>query len=380
MNCSNFNYSQDRLSVRSVGVNSLAIEKKERNSNLELYRIICMLMIIAHHFVVNSGLTSADGPITSNPNAPSTLYLLLFGMWGKTGINCFLMITGYFMCKSDITVRKFLKLLLAIYFYKIVIYAIFLVTGIETLSMTYLIKLIMPVWGFNQNFACCFLGFYLTIPFLNILIRNMTQRQHQLLILLLLTMYTFLGSIPGFRVAMNYVTWFGIIYFVASYLRLYPFPMSDNKRLWGLISLSSILLAMGSVILLNAIIQGTGFFFVADANKIFALVVAVSTFMWFKNINIPQSKFINAIGGSTFGVLLIHANSDAMRRWLWKDTVDCVGHYSLPFLQLMLFSIGVVIIIFIVCTIIDRIRIRTIEKYVFTMLDKKLEKLVWRWF
>lgn len=32
------------------------IKSKERNSNLELYRIIVMLLIIAHHYVVNSGL------------------------------------------------------------------------------------------------------------------------------------------------------------------------------------------------------------------------------------------------------------------------------------------------------------------------------------
>lgn len=32
--------------------------RKERNSNLELYRIIVMLLIVAHHYVVNSGLMS----------------------------------------------------------------------------------------------------------------------------------------------------------------------------------------------------------------------------------------------------------------------------------------------------------------------------------
>ena len=30
--------------------------KKERNSNLELYRVVVMLLIVAHHYVVNSGL------------------------------------------------------------------------------------------------------------------------------------------------------------------------------------------------------------------------------------------------------------------------------------------------------------------------------------
>ncbi len=31
---------------------------KMRNSNLELFRIFLMLMIIAHHYVVNSGFTA----------------------------------------------------------------------------------------------------------------------------------------------------------------------------------------------------------------------------------------------------------------------------------------------------------------------------------
>lgn len=39
---------------------------KHRNSNLELYRIICMLMIVAHHLVVNSGLTFGDGPLVND--------------------------------------------------------------------------------------------------------------------------------------------------------------------------------------------------------------------------------------------------------------------------------------------------------------------------
>ena len=93
--------------------------RKIRSSNLELYRIICMLMIIAHHFVVNSGLTLPEGPMMSNPTDVNTLFLWLFGIWGKTGINCFLLITGYFMCKSNISLKKFVKLLLWIYLYKI---------------------------------------------------------------------------------------------------------------------------------------------------------------------------------------------------------------------------------------------------------------------
>lgn len=48
-----------------------------------------MLSIVAHHYVVNSGLLAADGVINSNPTAIHSLVLLLVGAWGKIGINSF---------------------------------------------------------------------------------------------------------------------------------------------------------------------------------------------------------------------------------------------------------------------------------------------------
>lgn len=207
--------------------------KSPRSSNLELYRIICMLMIVAHHYVVNSGLTSSDGPLTTDPAADNSLFLELFGAWGKTGINCFLMITGYFMCTSKITLRKFVKLMAQIYLYKLLLFPIFFMGGYETLSPIRIFMLLMPTWGLTNNFTGCFIGFWLTIPFLNVLVQNMTKRQHELLLLLMLGMYTLLGSIPTFSVTFNYVAWFGIVYFIASYIRLYPQLIFKRKRLWG---------------------------------------------------------------------------------------------------------------------------------------------------
>ena len=346
-------------------------QSKVRNSNLELYRIICMLMIVAHHFVVNSGLTGSDGPLKIDPINENSIFLRVFGMWGKTGINCFLMITGYFMCTSKITLRKFIKLMGQIYLYKLLLYSILLIAGYETLSLSRVIKVIMPVWGFSDGFTSCFIGFWLTIPFLNILVQNMTKRQHELLLLLMLGMYTILGSIPLFDVRFNYVTWFGIIYLIASYIRMYPHPLFNQKKLWGLMTLIIVILSMLSVYLMLSIHLYV-YHFVADSNKIFAVAVAVSSFLWFKNMNIRYSKIINAFGAGTFGVLLIHANSDAMRTWLWKDFIDVIGHYALPFGQLVLFSIGVVLAIFIVCNLIDQLRITTLEKWFLNWYDRNV--------
>lgn len=90
-------------------------------------------------------------------------------------------------------------------------------------------------------------------------------------------------------------------------------------------------------------------------------------------MNIRYSKIINAFGAGTFGVLLIHANSNAMRQWLWKDTVDVIGHYqTLTTGELMLFSTGVALAIFIICNLIDQLRIATLEKWFFRWYDNKL--------
>ena len=62
-----------------------------RNSNLELFRIILMLLIVAHHYVVNSGMMSE---MAKDPFAANSLFFYLFGAWGKTAINGFVMITG----------------------------------------------------------------------------------------------------------------------------------------------------------------------------------------------------------------------------------------------------------------------------------------------
>ena len=147
--------------------------KRIRSSNLELFRIFSMILIIAHHYVVNSGLLAS---IEATPFSRNSIFLLIFGAWGKMGINCFVLITGYFMCKSKITMRKFVKLLAEVMFYKIAIYFIFFLSGYEAFSLKGLIKAFIPTTSVSQNFVGCFLLFYLAIPFLTILTQKMSQK------------------------------------------------------------------------------------------------------------------------------------------------------------------------------------------------------------
>lgn len=333
-----------------------------------------MLLIVAHHYVVSSGLTSLDGPLMLDNESKKSIFLTIFGAWGKTGINCFLMITGYYMCVSRITVKKYIKLLLEVLFYNVLIYSVFLVTGYEDFSLRCIAKSVLPIWGFERLFTSCFLAFYLFIPFLSLLVQTMTKKQHLILIVLLLSCYTILPMLPGFKMAFNYITWFSIIFIIASFIRLHPVPIFDKQQMWGWVTLGLIVFAVFCILIMNRLFGfGSCYYLVSDSNMFFAVAIAISSFLWFKNLRVRQSRIINALGASTFGVLLIHANSSAMRTWLWKDTVNVVEHYSLPLDQLAVFSVGVVLLVYFSCTLIDQVRIWLLEKPFFKWYDKHLD-------
>ena len=330
-----------------------------RDSNLELYRIVTMLLIIAHHFVVNSGILDKAYEI---PLCANSIFLFLFGAWGKTGINCFMMITGYFMCKSNITLKKYLKLLGEVLFYRVLIASIFVVTGYGSIKDIVNAFLIVRVVDSGHFFAS-FLMFYLMIPFLNILLNKMNRQQHKRLIEILAFLYIFLSTMPKFNVVMNYVSWFSTLYFVAAYIRFYP----PRKRKWGLWTVVFVGMAVLSILVclkLGSVLgKQEAYRFVSDSNTFLAFAISVCSFMYFKGLKIKHNRLINAIGGSTFGVLCIHANSKTMINWLWKDFLDVSAKYDLPFANLMIFSIITVFSVFTVCTLIDQIRIHTIEKW-----------------
>lgn len=341
-----------------------------RNSNLELYRIILMLAIVAHHYVVNSGLL----PVLENAQMSyKSCSFYLFGMWGKTGINCFVLITGYFMCMSKITLRKFLKLILEVEFYHVVLFLTFYFFHYSNPSLKDFLMMLLPVRSVSDGFVSSFILFYLFIPFLTITVKNLQKRQHLLLISLCLFVYSFLGMIPGIKVCYNYVTWFCVLFLIASYIRFYGFQLLENYR--GRFLIASIFVSMSSVVFFVFLqkqyhIPIYTYWLVSDSYAIMAVVTAVCGLMYFKEMKIPQSKLVNRIAASTFGVLLIHANSGSMRQWLWKDTLNVVGQYMNEYA--MINAVFSVFSVFSICVLIDQIRIQLFEKPLFKLLDKYL--------
>lgn len=351
-------------------VENQANPQKERDSNLELFRIIVMMLIVMHHYVVNSSIFPE---IKINPFTPNSAFMTAFGLWGKCGINCFVIITCWFMCKSRITLKKFLKLLLEVMFYKLIFSAIFLVSGYETLSKDS-IRTLLPIDGVDRNFVSCFILFYLFIPFLNTLIQNLTKREHGLLALLTLGIYTLIGSSMIVQVNFNYITWFIVLYIAISYIRFYGLPINISHKLWGWLTIAGGILSIASIFVITKADEFFNqtfptWYFVSDSNKILPFATALCSFMWFKDLKIKNSKMINTIAASTFGVLLIHGHSESMRVWLWEETLKNVqyfygNHYAI---HALLSCLGV----FVICIAIDRLRIFLLERPLFNWIERK---------
>lgn len=74
------------------------ITTKVRNPNLELFRLLVMLSIVAHHCVVNSGLFDL---MNEDPLGPKSIFLYLFGMWRNPGYSLELTLSIHMKCISS---------------------------------------------------------------------------------------------------------------------------------------------------------------------------------------------------------------------------------------------------------------------------------------
>ena len=95
-----------------------------------------------------------------------------------------------------------------------------------------------------------------------------------------------------------------------------------------------------------------------DMQSIFVLLISIFTFVVFLNIQMKPNKIINFIGSTTFGIYLIHDNR-IIRNILWSNIFNVSDVYNKSYL--ILYCIFSILIIFVICSIIDALRSKTIE-------------------
>ena len=126
-----------------------------RQVNFELLRVISMILIILYHMVLYGVY---DGGLFNSYRFSYALFM----SGGKIGVILFIMITGYFMCKSQITIEKFLKLLLEVIFYSLVFNTLFFIKGYVPLTLENLYKGFVGT-GLSHSFIKTFLVFFYII-------------------------------------------------------------------------------------------------------------------------------------------------------------------------------------------------------------------------
>ncbi len=339
-----------------------------------------MFLVVMFHYMVNSGL--ADVLFKSGQSSfvkDALLVVLCSG--GKYAINCFILITGYFMCKSNITVRKFLKLFLEVELYGIIIYLIFPIVGYDSFSFSDFISYVFPVFAIGVGFVGSYLAFYWFIPFLNVLIKHVDKKQHLTIIIISLF---FFSVVPTFCAAMNvkigYVGWFMIVYLIGAYIRIYHEEPKIAGNLRTIVTVVILCVsAFGTVAcsyLYARFWDGdihAAYYLSNECNKFFAIIPAIATFIFFKNLKLGSNKVINKIAASSFAVLLIHGHSLTMQHWLWDDVCNNVGWYNTNFAFIHLFVCTIAV--YAVCTLIDMIRICSFEKWYMSIVDRCLDRI-----
>ena len=140
-----------------------------RDSNIELLRIVSMMLIILFHFSVH-GPWPADGVLATDV----AVGVLAFG--GKLGVNCFVLITGYFMTRSSVRMASVARVVLETWFYSWGLLILFAVAQPELVTQARLEKAVLPLVSGEYWFITNFVALMVVSPFLNLLFDRLSRR------------------------------------------------------------------------------------------------------------------------------------------------------------------------------------------------------------
>lgn len=335
--------------------------KAERSSNFELLRIVGMIMIVFYHFS-HYGYFGFE---TYGINAAAADFLILFG---KVGVDIFILISGFFLVETNgYKISKTIKLWLQIFSYSILFLVMSIVLKSPTLTVGSYIKSFAPISTEKWWFASTYFVMYLLSPFLNKLLRSLTQKQYISMLILTMVLWSVLAVVFLRTLQFNDLLMFFWIYSVGGYIKLYKNRESVNKRKCSAFLLITVAVAFGTQALCTYFIQ-LGFLtdFAAKykeaftlSNSPFTIIISVLMFLIFKGIKIKNSKLINIISSATFGVYLIH-DSDFLRPIIWETIVNGKALKDSPYF--IPYSIAACVAVYIVATLVELARIYILEK------------------
>ncbi len=338
---------------------------KGRQSNIELLRIVAMVMIVASHFGVHGGFNYGE-EISLN-----SVWITFFGSGGKLGVDIFMLISGYFAVMSTrFRFSRVLRLWLQGFFYAVGIYLVLVLTKTVKFKTVDLLLNFIPVSGNIWWFLTCFFILTLLSPLIHRMYRSVSQSAFKKALAVMtvfwILSYTFL-NLNGF--ANELVSMF-YMYSIGAYIRLWRDEKTNRPVVCIIAAVFIMLLSCGLTIGMKQIVTKDYQRFVANyfgSTSLFVVAAAVLLFLGFKNIRMGSIRWLNAISAATFGVYLIHEDP-FMRSVLWSRFVQTSSHAQSS--DLIFFSLWVTAAVFGACIVIELLRIHLIERWYLKPLKK----------
>ena len=337
--------------------------KTTRSSNLELLRILCMLLIIGDHLTGQSG-------IADYTTLPSSFAFCLIGCGARIACSVFVLIGGWFLCERPYKTRRPLSLWLSLWLYTVPVTLLCKLAGLDV-SWGALRWAAFPASTRQLWFISDYLLLLLCVPLLNRLLHGLPRAVHRGVLAVLavpLLVYPTLFAENGLT---GDTAWMFLYeYLLITYLRRYP----DN-RLTRLLQrrCAALLLGLGlplvntavrAVLEMRGLTDGKAFQYIAYYRTALGalpnLLAALALFYLFKGLSLGSVRWINALSGTTLGVYILH-QIPAFRGFLWNGVLQAQAHHGS--VGYTLFAVAAV---FLGCAAVDAARtalvMRPLEK------------------
>ncbi len=336
---------------------SVKTNTPSRQMNVELLRIVAMLMIVGNHLSVHGGL-----PINSGvaPVGVNYLFAQFLACGGKLGANVFVLISGYFLVKSTVHVKSLVVTWLRMVVIGLVAMGIFSVAGGQLKTVDWL-RAFFPLVHNVHWFMTDYVVLLLFAPFLGGFMRSLSRRQYRMLLLTGLVVYSVLPtllSFPGYATRRYFdyspLVWFFYLFAVAGYVRLHM-PDARGRAFWASACCVVSLAAMfGLVLACDWLVRnghsGWRWQNFRDMNSFFVFSASVSLLVAFLGIKANLPRWIGAVAATTLGVYLLHDNY-LLRSLLWRRMFRIPESYKGDAFPVE--SILVVAIVFAMCVIVS---------------------------
>ena len=357
--------------------------KKSRASNIELLRIIAMLMIISYHIIIHcvnvqlvnqTSIEKLQNGWFNNPVFYKELGALALMMpFGLVGNAIFIMISGYFLSDREIDILKISKKLLSELLFAavaLVLASSFFIWKFSNTEVPESLFSYIRIQYFNK--MSWFVGYYFIIMllafcFLNRFLSKLDKQKYLgfLFTILAISQLSWSGSLlddlaNGLRTVVIGI----FLYSLGGYIKKYnPF-----ERIRGFVFILVILFTnfligisyhntiIGKIqtYYYNQTVSGvTATEFTQSIPKfdnysIVVVILGVCLFELFRRLPLPELKIINAIARGTFMVYLIHDNGFAYSIWETNDWITLLYNDFWGFMlklsawTLAIFGIGLV--------------------------------------